>query len=395
MGKKDAEAQKRSTWLKSKMHALRPGRNKALPVQISPHTPTQSAQGAPVQSAQPQQSVSQGHGSIKANIPIIQDAKIYEEQIDSPKTMTLLPKQSHHAPNQYVPDQEHVRAETSSIETPRPFNNQTQPQKFTSAPQKRPERSYRRANKIAYQMLLNNGFDLASKRVNKEKALLWAIENGQDSAVNVLLIEGPNIDMIDDTQETFLHKVAYTPHRNVLRVLLSSEINVNARNNAGRTAMHITIAHGREALLRGLIDAGADLFAKTHHQSSALDLAIESKNERIVHLLLEKGLEAPLCIAGGEDKFQYMKASHSLYTVAQLLIAHGIESRERSGSEISALHAMVEKGQLDGIRILLKGGADVTAVDKLERSAVHFAAMGGQRKAIQMLLDHHGGKSFI
>ena len=398
MGAKDNEALKRSsggsTWIKSKMRALRPGKNKVLPVQKSSSIQAQSSESTPVQPLQPQHAsgqINQSPGSINAKAPIAQKANPSEEQKHDIKAKPPKLKQSlHRAKNKNVPDQENIIARPPNIETPRILNPKTPSQTTTFTHR---NQAPRRPNAAVYALLQNNGFDLASPTLDKEKALLWCIKTGYENAVKVLLIDqGANSLFVDDHLETFLHKVAYTPHDRVLQALLSSPIKVDASNSKGLTALHIAAAHGREALARRLVDVGADPSAKTPQQYSTLDLAIESEDERTVHFFLDKGLETPLCFCGGKDEFRQRKAADGLHTVAQLLVAQRIEARDRSGSGLSSLHVMAEKGEVAGVRLLLKKAVDVTAVDKLGRSAVHFAAKGGQRRTIQMLVEHHAGK---
>jgi len=119
------------------------------------------------------------------------------------------------------------------------------------------------ADQSAYQFLLANGFNLASKNTDKGKALLWAIQCKEKNAVRLLLNKGADIEVTDGSRETALHKAASTGDLEVLKVLLFRQIDFGARNSVGWTAMHIAAANGAGSLVRLLLEAGTDPYATT------------------------------------------------------------------------------------------------------------------------------------
>ena len=213
------------------------------------------------------------------------------------------------------------------------------------------------ADESAYQFLLASGFNISSKNVNKEKALLWAINKKQGNAVRLLLNRGANIEIIDDSQESVLHKAASAGDENVLRVLLYRQINIDAKNLAGWTALHVAAANGRGSLVRLLLKAGADPYTTTPHQKNALHLAVESKNASSIEILLkDPNLDARN--ADGWTALQVAAAGGSANTVRALLEA-GADCKATTPHGMNALDLAIESKAEQSIKVLLERVAGV------------------------------------
>ncbi len=105
----------------------------------------------------------------------------------------------------------------------------------------------------------------------------------------IIADKGANVEIIDKSQETVLHKAASAGDEEVLQELPFRQININAKNSLGWTALHVAAANGRGSLVRLLLEVGADPEAATLRQINALHLALESKDESSIAVLLEKG----------------------------------------------------------------------------------------------------------
>ena len=133
------------------------------------------------------------------------------------------------------------------------------------------------ADESAYKSLLAAGLNVLLRKTSKERALLWAIQENPGNAVRFLLNKGAYIEIIDESGETVLHKAASAGDEEVLQVLLFQQINIDAKNSIGWTALHVAAA-GRGSLICLLLEAGADPYATTLHHTNALHLALEIKD---------------------------------------------------------------------------------------------------------------------
>ena len=68
----------------------------------------------------------------------------------------------------------------------------------------------------------------------------------------------------------------------------SKSVDVNAKDNDGKSVLHRAAVNGREAVVRLLLEAKTDVDAKTTYSGwTALYKAAESGHEAVVRLLLE------------------------------------------------------------------------------------------------------------
>src|SRR5215813_8532396 len=74
-----------------------------------------------------------------------------------------------------------------------------------------------------------------------------------------------------------------------LETLLARGVNINARNDAGATALMLAAYHGRLEMVRALTDHGADLNVVDRDGFTAAMLANHSGHQNIVRILLARG----------------------------------------------------------------------------------------------------------
>lgn len=131
-----------------------------------------------------------------------------------------------------------------------------------------------------------------------------------------------------------------------------SQCNVNARDNAGSTVLHVAAFYNRVELLEPLRMAGADINAVDQHGQTPLFHA---------------------CGSGHRE-------------VAQSLIDHGATVAGRDAEGRSPLHWAAVGGHDDICALLLSRGADANAADEAGRTPLHNAAFGDHVRVVEVLL---------
>ncbi|KAL8393686.1 hypothetical protein RB595_003429 [Gaeumannomyces hyphopodioides] len=175
-----------------------------------------------------------------------------------------------------------------------------------------------RAILLAYSLLSPPDIDTA--------LLFWAAAHGYDSIVQSLLDTGQlDLDMKDERGRSLAHQAAAEGHISLLQFLLDSgKVDVNAKAKWGYTPLLYAVKKGHQTIVQLLLDSGkADVDAKDDHGRTALSWAARNGHQTIVQLLFNSGK------ADVDAKDDYGRtalswaAANGHQTIVQLLLDSG------------------------------------------------------------------------
>jgi ankyrin repeat protein len=145
--------------------------------------------------------------------------------------------------------------------------------------------------------LLNEGADInISESIGGSTALMIAAYYGHEEAVQCLL-NNPNIviDQQDDNGRTALMFAAGTGNCSIIQSLLNYGADCNITDPAGDTALMITVSKGNIDAVQSLLSCKNIAINQQDDQgSTALLIAINTKNKPIIKLLLDAGADPEL-----------------------------------------------------------------------------------------------------
>eukprot|EP00941_MAST-03F_sp_MAST-3F-sp1_P003977 g3977.t1 len=164
----------------------------------------------------------------------------------------------------------------------------------------------------------------------------------------------PNVSHSNYAGKTPMTTAAFQGHADAVKYLCFKGANVNIASDSGETPAHAAAENNQPDALRFCIDAHADLSIQDCRGFTPLHIAAQMASYECLHLLVE--VDAPL----------NAQALHTDYCTPLSLAAR--------------------EGQLESIRILVKGGADVDApADRGGVTAAGVAARHGQCAALSEL----------
>ena len=152
-----------------------------------------------------------------------------------------------------------------------------------------------------------------------------------------------------------------------VRDLLGQEIDVNAREGDGATALHWAVVRDDLESMSLLLDAGADVNASNDYGVTPLSLACTNRSATAVGVLLEGGADPNAASMMGETPLMTCSRTGNAAAVTALL-DHGAEvgAREASHGQTALMWAAAQSNP-EVVRVLLAHGADLHA-----RSDVHL-----------------------
>jgi len=254
--------------------------------------------------------------------------------------------------------------------------------------------------------------------------LILAAANGLRETCEILLKAGANSLKTNKNWENPLHIAAIRGHIDVITLfmadkeLLDAEQDTNDRFTARRTPFLLAAAHGHRRACELLLEAGANPQATNAYSENALHLAAAAGSLEVVQFLLATHKE--LLVKGGECRTSplFYGARGGNREVCELLLKAGagvegsiygstvihftkgnidiisallthkdfLEIRDYHGCTPLLVMAMTEKHQ--ACALLLKAGANIRAVDKEGRNALHLAAEKGCLAVVHVLLPY-------
>jgi ankyrin repeat protein len=118
--------------------------------------------------------------------------------------------------------------------------------------------------------LAGNAQEVLVKAIDKKDlaAIEWAVQHGAD-------IQG-RIRANDDVMNTMLHHAFNNFREDVMDFLLKSGLNIDERNSAGETVLHLSVRTPDSKKVEYLLKKGADPLALTHAGVSVLDEGMKS-----------------------------------------------------------------------------------------------------------------------
>lgn len=110
--------------------------------------------------------------------------------------------------------------------------------------------------------------------------LMWAVLEGRDEAVELLIGEGALIDTREQSGYTALHFAAQDQRSTIVRTLLDAGAEIDAKDEYGNTPLGRAVfsSRGKGETIGLLLKYGADPNCKNNHGVSPLGLANQISN---------------------------------------------------------------------------------------------------------------------
>ena len=171
-----------------------------------------------------------------------------------------------------------------------------------------------------------------------------------------------------------------------VRALLEEQVDVNAAEVDGTTALHWAAYRGDAETARLLLAAGARTGATNRYGVTPLALAAERGEARIVGALLEAGADPNATLPEGETVLMAAARAGDVDTL-RLLLAHGADVAAReSWRGQTALMWAAAQNHAPAVHTLIELGARVDERSDAGWSALLFAVRAGQPGAVDALL---------
>jgi ankyrin repeat protein/acetyl esterase/lipase len=171
-----------------------------------------------------------------------------------------------------------------------------------------------------------------------------------------------------------------------VRLLLERDVEVNAAQVDGMTALHWAVYHDTPAATRLIVKAGAKVQVTNRYGVAPLSLACLNGNGDLVELLLSAGADPNTSLPGGETALMTAARTGCLGPV-KLLISHGADVNAQEHEDQTALMWAAADGRVEVVDALIGAGADVSTRLRSGFTPLFFAVREGRTAVTRRLLD--------
>jgi serine/threonine-protein phosphatase 6 regulatory ankyrin repeat subunit B len=239
-----------------------------------------------------------------------------------------------------------------------------------------------------------------SKRLLENELFVATRNSASDDVIKLLIESDPAHFLFAKTSwdETALH-IACKIGLSVVIVqwLIEAGTAKNSVDAHGRSPMHHAALGGHIEPLQVLLERAVDLDIKDNLGRTALDLAIEEKKSAAIVALVGKTYlydtqgNTTLHLASAIDNADALQEWIKLNKTSYLFRKRSVNDLNNEGE--SALHIATKKKLLLNMRCLLDEGADVNLKTATTgRTPLHYAAVEHSRQAIELLLKRGGDR---
>ncbi|XP_055838337.1 ankyrin-3-like [Episyrphus balteatus] len=272
-------------------------------------------------------------------------------------------------------------------------------------------------------MLLDHAADINARNESGLSPLLIAIQEKQETIVDILLKRGAILNTCSkgisplhhavemrlcnitekllqfgayvDSKANLYHKKEYTPLHcatengdlEIVKVLLKKGANVNFKTADGLTSLHLACKTGNVEIIDLLLSSNADINAREHNKLTPLYIAVENSRREAAKLLMDHGAKI-------NDEFDNGKTILSCAVDKRLsLIVNDILQYSPDVNNIinkKSLKTALSKrnGYSEIVENMVKYGFSDNHVDINDTALLHNAIKMGNTKTIEDLINY-------
>lgn len=234
--------------------------------------------------------------------------------------------------------------------------------------------------------LLGTSNTIDNQAWNGATALQFAASFGDEEVVNLLLKEGANGKLTDNTGANALSSAANSGNLAVVETLIKAGVKVEANHHT--TSIHVAAFFNDTAVLAKILTENPEAINQTNEKGfSALHNACYRGNWEACNLLIDNNADIDLKNPKSQVNALQLAVSNGHYSITQLLIEHGAKLDHKDDQGITSLQSAIEKNYFGIAELLIKSGANILdPIDSRKNTYLHLAVQKNLSELTELLV---------
>ncbi len=264
-------------------------------------------------------------------------------------------------------------------------------QQMRPAPRLRREaKDYRLPSKIYKKEYDTDNRHLPVARYEQEydqQLFLAAAHDRVDVIRGFLDQQGRLPNMRNEVGDTVLLYAVRNGSQNTVRMLLGRGADANAVNDAGVSALQYALLTERADITEALLEKNANPNMADYQGVTPLMVAATKANPIFAQQLLQRGADVNATLRSGRTAAHLAASKNNAHTLAAL-IEGGASVYATDAKGFTPLMMAARAGANQAAGVLLNAGADAAGRDHLGRTAVDFARMNNNQALVSQIMAY-------
>ncbi|CAG2233968.1 unnamed protein product [Mytilus edulis] len=237
---------------------------------------------------------------------------------------------------------------------------------------------------ILVDMLLSFNVNLNTRSRNGITPLYMAcVQNHKDIAMN--LLKHGAVNYLEHEDRNCLHAAVLDENKELVKILLKYEANVDIQDSGGRTALHVASMKGTFEIVKLLVLHNATINLQNNRGDTPLHFACKGGHDKIVEFLfLQKAL---LKLNDDNASPLHHTCRNGNKVLSEILISQGANINQRTKKGVTPLHEACNQKQPDLVQLLIQNHSEINHGDNKGIAPLHIACWRGNTGIITELIQ--------
>ncbi|KAF7272939.1 hypothetical protein GWI33_014312 [Rhynchophorus ferrugineus] len=237
-------------------------------------------------------------------------------------------------------------------------------------------------------LLVHHGSTINAADHNGETPIFKAIRGKHLPITKYLISLGADVTCRNISNENILHIAACTNDDQTLQLLLLEGFDVNKTNDCGPTPLELAITNGAFNAVKLLWNVSAGYMIRDIRNCSLLHLAVIYNQPETCMWLISQNIDVNAGDVNGSTALHYA-ADTNRADILKYLLQNGANIDQKDEDDYTALHvAAAHSSSIPTLEILLRYRARIDCETVNGDLPLHRAAACGNEKAIQLLFNN-------